>query len=137
MTPACRVIVYLRDDLRVRLVATFVLEFIDHGTVMIRVRMDQGDGDNACLDFDREVVNVAKIVRLDRNVDDGAKFSPRDAAADEAAIGSLYSAAVPNAAKLSRARSRSLSARSRSTVRLKMDLLSRFDRSCAAFATIG
>jgi hypothetical protein len=100
MTPACRVIVHLRDDFRVRLLATFVREFSDHGTAMIRVRMDQGEGDNPCLDFDPKVVGVAKVVTVDGNLDGGAKFTPRDAAADEAAIGSLHSAAVPNAAKL-------------------------------------
>jgi hypothetical protein len=67
MTPACRVVVHLRDDFRVRLVATFVREFVDQGTVMIRVRMDQGDGDTPCLDFDPKVVGVAKVVRVDRN----------------------------------------------------------------------
>ena len=65
MTPACRVIIHLRDDFRVRLVATYVQESVEHGT--IRVRIDRDDAGSAYVDFDRNVVEVAKVVRVDRN----------------------------------------------------------------------
>jgi hypothetical protein len=64
MTPGCGVIIHLRDDFRVRLVATYVQESVEHGT--IRVRIDRDDAVSAYVDFDRNVVKVAKVVRVDR-----------------------------------------------------------------------
>jgi hypothetical protein len=59
------VIIHLRDDFRVRLVATYVQESVEHGT--IRVRIDRDDAGSAYVDFDRNVVRVAKVVRVERN----------------------------------------------------------------------
>jgi len=92
MTPACRVIIHLRDDFRVRLVATYVQESVEHGT--IRVRIDRGDAGSAYVDFDRNVVRVAKVVRVDRNSAHAVGIEPLGANTDA-------SSAVASAAKLS------------------------------------
>ena len=76
MTPACRVIIHLRDDFRVRLVATYVQESVEHGT--IRVRIDRDDAVSAYVDFDRNVVKVAKVVRVDH----AGSIEPRGANID-------------------------------------------------------
>ena len=75
MTPACRVIIHLRDDFRVRLVATYVQESVEQGT--IRVRIDRDDAASAYVDFDRNVVRVAKVVRVDRNSVHAGSIEPR------------------------------------------------------------
>jgi hypothetical protein len=77
MTPACRVIIHLRDDFRVRLVATYVQESVEHGT--IRVRIDRDDASSAYVDFDRNVVKVAKVIRVDRNSAHADAIEPRGA----------------------------------------------------------
>jgi hypothetical protein len=80
MTPACRVIIHLRDDFRVRLVATYVQESVEHGT--IRVRIDRDDAASAYVDFDRNVVKVAKVVRVDRNSIHTGSIEPNGANID-------------------------------------------------------
>jgi hypothetical protein len=80
MTPACRVIIHLRDDFRVRLVATYVQESVEQGT--IRVRIDRDDAASAYVDFDRNVVKVAKVVRVDRNSVHAGSIEPRGANID-------------------------------------------------------
>ncbi len=69
LTPACRVIVYLREDFRVRLVGTYIGDVINSRGGTIRFRRD-GQQEGACLDFDRDIVEVAKVVRVDRKVDE-------------------------------------------------------------------
>ena len=63
ITPGCRVLVYLRDDLRVRFVATFIHEFTEHGT--IRLRIDRHDEASTIAEFDRSTIEVATVVRVD------------------------------------------------------------------------
>jgi hypothetical protein len=84
LTPACRVIVHLRDDFRLRLVATYVHEFVDRGSQTIRVRIDQGERGSSLLDFDRKVVEVAKIVHVDRGAAYGANITQRVQRGDRA-----------------------------------------------------
>ena len=87
MTPACRVIIHLRDDFRVRLVATYVQESVEQGT--IRVRIDRDDAASAYVDFDCNVVKVAKVVRVDRNsVDAGSIARGANIDASSGAAGS-------------------------------------------------
>ena len=64
VTPGCRVLVHLRDDLRVRLVGTCLQESIEHGT--IRVCIDHGAEGATNQDFDRGVVEVLKVVSVER-----------------------------------------------------------------------
>ena len=87
MTPACRVIIHLRDDFRVRLVATYVQESVEHGT--IRVRIDRDDAGSAYVDFDRNVVRVAKVVRVDAAHAGGIELRAKvDASASQ--VGSIF-----------------------------------------------
>jgi hypothetical protein len=65
ITPGCRVLVYLRDDLRVRFVATFIHEFAEHGT--IRLRIDRPEEAGAIAEFDRNIIDIATVVRIDRD----------------------------------------------------------------------
>ena len=67
ITRGCRVLVHLRDDLRVRFVATFIQEFEEHGT--IRLRIDRPDEAGAIAEFDRSIIDIAKLVRVDRNAE--------------------------------------------------------------------
>jgi hypothetical protein len=69
ITPGCRVLVYLREDLRVRFVATFIHEFAEHGT--IRLRIDRPEEVGAIAEFDRSIIDIATVVRIDRNCDQG------------------------------------------------------------------
>ncbi len=69
LTPSCRVIVYLRDDLRVRIIGTYVPEVTDHQTGTIRVRLGQAEEGSAYREFDREIVSVARVVRVDCKVE--------------------------------------------------------------------
>jgi hypothetical protein len=66
LTRGSQVLVYLRGDLRVRLLATYEHEFVHDGTAIIRVRVDSGEGHRARFEFDRAMVDLAVVVKVDR-----------------------------------------------------------------------
>jgi hypothetical protein len=62
-----RVLVYRHDDLRIRIAGTYVPRGRAGDRSTIRIRIDQGQDAGRFHEFDRELVEVAKIRRGDRN----------------------------------------------------------------------
>ena len=58
----CRVVVYARDDLRVRIVGTYAPLAGRNEENFVRVRVDGMGDENEYQEFDRDFVGIAKIV---------------------------------------------------------------------------
>src|ERR1700680_4272117 len=61
------VLVYLPDDLRVRIVGTYTPRPATNGRGTIRIHVGEPQVAGGYHEFDRELIAVAKIVRVDRN----------------------------------------------------------------------
>jgi hypothetical protein len=63
---SCRVLVYRRDDLRVRVVGTYAPRSGQAQTQTVRVLIDGAAGEAQYQEFDTEYVNVTRIVNVHR-----------------------------------------------------------------------
>jgi hypothetical protein len=63
---SCRVLVYLRDDLRVRVVGTYAPRSGQAQTRTVRILIDGAEGEAQYQEFDSDCISVTRIVNVHR-----------------------------------------------------------------------